>query len=69
MDEAAKQITADLEPALPVSPGQPPREDHHYRRLGVRAIFLSFDPIQGWRRIGSRESRMRVDRSAFSHLL
>jgi hypothetical protein len=61
MDEAAKQITADVEPALPLSPGQPRREDHHYQRLGVRAIFLFFNPIRGWRRVSSRESRMRVD--------
>jgi DDE superfamily endonuclease len=61
MDEAAKQITADLEPALPLAPGQPRREDHHYQRIGVRAIFLFFDPIRGWRRVVSRESRKRVD--------
>lgn len=61
MDEAAKQITADVEPALPLAPGQPRREDHHYQRIDVRAIFLFFDPIQGWRRVVSRESRTRVD--------
>jgi hypothetical protein len=61
MDEAAKQIVADVEPALPLSPGQPRREDHHYRRAGVRAIFLFFDPIRGWRRVVSRESRTRMD--------
>jgi hypothetical protein len=61
MDEAAKQITADVEPAIPLSPGQPRREDHHYERIGVRAIFLFFNPIRGWRRVSSRESRMRVD--------
>jgi DDE superfamily endonuclease len=61
MDEAAKQMTADVEPALPVAPGQPRREDHHYRRIGVRAIFLFFDPLRGWRRVVSRESRRRVD--------
>jgi hypothetical protein len=61
MDEAAKQLTADVEPALPLTPGQPRREDHHYQRIGVRAIFVFFDPIRGWRRVVSRESRRRVD--------
>lgn len=28
---------------------------------GVRAIFLFFDPIRGWRRVVSRESRTRMD--------
>lgn len=61
MDEAAKQITADVEPALPMTPGQPRREDHHYERKGVRALFMFFDPLRGWRRVTSRESRTRID--------
>lgn len=61
MDEAAKQVTADVEPALPLAPGRPRREDHHYERKDVQAIFLFFDPIRGWRRVTSRASRTRLD--------
>jgi hypothetical protein len=61
MDEAAKQVTADTEPALPLAPGRPRREDHHYERKDVQAIFLFFDPIRGWRRVTSRDSRTRLD--------
>jgi DDE superfamily endonuclease len=61
MDEAAKQITSHVEPALPMSPGQPRREDHHYERQGVRAIFMFFDPLRGWRRVSAREGRTRWD--------
>jgi hypothetical protein len=61
MDEASKQVVADVEPALPMSPGQPRREDHPYRREGVRALFLFFDPIAGWRRVAGGPSRTRVD--------
>lgn len=61
MDEAAKQIISDIEPALPMTPGRPRREDHHYERQGVRAIFLFFDPLRGWRRVSSREGRTRWD--------
>lgn len=61
MDEAAKQITSDIEPALPMSPGRPRREDHHYQRQGVRALFMFFDPLRGWRRVSSREGRTRWD--------
>jgi hypothetical protein len=61
MDEAAKQIQSDVEPALPMTPGQPRREDHHYGREGVRALFLFFDPARGWRRVRSREHRTRED--------
>jgi len=61
MDESAKQVVSDVDPALPMSPGQPRREDHHYERQGVRALFLFFDPIRGWRRVSSRASRTRSD--------
>jgi len=61
MDEAAKQIVSDLNPTLPMSPGQPRREDHHYQRKGVRALFLFFDPIRGWRRVSCRTHRRRVE--------
>ncbi len=61
MDEAAKQITSDVEPALPMRPGQRRREDHHYERKGVRAVFMFFDPLRGWRRVNSREGRTRWD--------
>jgi hypothetical protein len=61
MDEAAKQITSDVEPALPMCPGRPRCEDHHYERQGVRAVFMFFDPLRGWRRVTSREGRTRWD--------
>jgi hypothetical protein len=61
MDEAAKEVRADVEPALPMAPGRPRREDHHYERKGVQAIFCFFDPLRGWRRVNARDSRTRVD--------
>lgn len=61
MDEAAKQVVADVEPALPMTPGQPRREDHHYKRQGVQAVFAFFDPLRGWRRVSSRDTRTRRD--------
>jgi len=61
MDEAAKQLLRDDLPPLPLQPGQPVREDYHYERRGVQAIFMFFDPIRGWRRATARDSRTRVD--------
>jgi hypothetical protein len=61
MDEASKQVLSDVDPALPLSPGVPRREDHHYERKDVRALFLFFDPLQGWRRVSTRDSRKRRD--------
>jgi hypothetical protein len=61
MDEAAKQMTADEVPPLGPAPGHAAKEDYHYERRGVRAIFLFFDPIAGRRRVSCRDSRTRVD--------
>lgn len=61
MDEAAKQVVGDVEPALPMKSGQPRREDHHYQRQGVQALFAFFDPLRGWRRVSSRDQRTRRD--------
>jgi hypothetical protein len=61
MDEASKQRLADEREPIPGAPGRPAREDDHYRREGVEAIFLFFDPVRGWRRASCRESRTRVD--------
>jgi hypothetical protein len=61
MDEASKQMVRDREAAIPLSPGQPTREDYHYERRGTQAIFMFFDPIRGWRRVAACDSRTRVD--------
>jgi hypothetical protein len=61
MDEAAKQMTADVEPPSAAGPGRAAREDYHYERRGVRAIFLFFNPITGRRRVSCRDSRTRLD--------
>lgn len=61
MDEASKQLLRDVAESIPLSPGQPKREDYHYERRGVQALFLFFDPIRGWRRVEACDSRTRVD--------
>jgi hypothetical protein len=61
MDEAAKQMTEDVEPPVGPAPGRAAQEDYHYERRGVRAIFLFFNPIEGKRRVSCRDSRTRVD--------
>jgi DDE superfamily endonuclease len=61
MDEASKQLLGHGQEPLPARPGRPAREDYHYERRGVEALFLFFDPVRGWRRVSCRDSRMRVD--------
>jgi len=61
MDEASKQLLGHGREPLPPRPGRLAREDYHYERRGVQALFMFFDPVRGWRRVSCRDSRMRVD--------
>lgn len=61
MDEASKQLLADVEEPLALLPGHPAKEDYHYERRGVQALFVFFDPLRGWRRVSNRDSRTRLD--------
>ncbi len=46
---------------IPMQPGQDKKEDYHYSREGVQALFMFFDPHRGWRRVSNRDSRTRRD--------
>jgi hypothetical protein len=61
MDEASRQLLSDKTPPLPMKPGTPRRVDDKYERGGVRALLMFYNPIDGWRRVGCRESRTRCD--------
>lgn len=61
MDEASRQILADRFPPLPMQPGRPRRQDDKYVRHGVRALMMFYNPVDGWRRVGCRDSRTRTD--------
>jgi hypothetical protein len=61
MDEASRQVLGDLTPPLQMKPGAAKRVDDKYERHEVRSLFMFYDPICGWRRVGCRESRTRTD--------
>jgi hypothetical protein len=61
MDEASKELHRHVAAARPPAPGRPAREDYHYERRGVAALFVFFDPLRGWRRASARDSRTRAD--------
>lgn len=67
MDEASRQILADQTEPLPAQPkrgdqpGRWKRVDDKYVRHGVRSLLLFYNPLDGWRRVGCRDSRTRRD--------
>ncbi len=67
MDEASRQVLEDLTSPLPMRPGTAERPgnakriDDKYERHEVRSLLMFYNPVAGWRRVGCRESRTRLD--------
>jgi len=61
MDEASVQLQGHLYEPIERKPHQDKKEDYHYTREGVQALFMFFDPNRGWRRVSNRDSRTRID--------
>ena len=50
-DETSTQSPTQTQPALPLQPGRPARQDYEYRREGARNLFLACEPLAGWRQV------------------
>lgn len=61
MDKASKHLLCDEHPLESMAPGRDAREDYHYERRSVQALFMFFDPVRRWRRVSCHDSRTRVD--------
>ncbi len=48
-DETSTQLLSDVREPLPAQPGRPRRQDYEYRRGGTRNLFLTCEPLAGWR--------------------
>ena len=47
VDEATKQLVADMIPPWPMQPGQPARADYEYERRGTANLFMVVEPLIG----------------------
>lgn len=65
-DEKLVTLHADVQPPVPVAPGQPERVDYEYERAGTANLFVSVEPLAGWRHTEVTERRTKVD---FAHHL
>jgi hypothetical protein len=61
MDEASKQLVAEIRQPLPPKPGQPLRYDSEYERRGTCNIFMFCEPLGGWRHVRVTQRRTKVD--------
>lgn len=66
LDEAAKELQAEVRPALPAHPGTPTRQDYEYARHGSTPFFLACAPHLGWRRLTVTPRRTVTE---FAHVI
>lgn len=64
LDEAAKQLLAEVREPLPMRPGSPERVDNEHTREGTAALFMVCEPLAGRRHVFVRERRTRLDFAA-----
>ena len=61
MDEACKQLIAEIKKPLPVREGQPAIYDYEYERKGVCNLIVFVEPLRGWRKVFVRSRRTMLD--------
>ena len=65
MDETPRQLIGRSRPSIPAEPGRPEREDHGYRRLGTRNVFMATEPLAGRRMTKVTERMTKTDWAHF----
>ena len=66
LDETFKQWIGEVRDSLPMRCGQPQRYDHVYTRNGVASLFMTFEPLAGWRHVTITGRRRREE---FAHVV
>lgn len=64
LDEAAKQLLAEIREPIPLIPGRAKRYDSEYGRRGTCAMFMLFEPLAAQRFVAVRERRTALDYAA-----
>jgi hypothetical protein len=54
-------LHADVQPPVPVEPGQPKRVDYEYERRGTLNLFVMVEPLAGWRHVEVTAQRTMHD--------
>jgi len=63
-DERPCQLIGEVRDPLPMKPGHIERFDSEYEREGVCWVFMSFEPLTGWRELEVTERRRKRE---FAH--
>lgn len=60
-DEQSVQLVAETRAPRPVIPGQPALYDYEYRRAGTANVFMTVQPLAGWRHVAVTGRRTKLD--------
>jgi hypothetical protein len=63
-DEQPVQLVAETHTPRPTLPGQPALYDYEYRRTGTANIFMTVQPLAGWRQVAVTGRRTKLDFAA-----
>jgi hypothetical protein len=69
MDEASKQLIAEVREPLSPQPGRVAKYDSEYERRGTANIFMAVEPLAGKRTVQVTDRRTKIDWARFIHLL
>ena len=69
MDEASKQLIAEVREPLPARPGSVAKHDSEYERRGTANLFMAVEPLAGKRTVRVTDRRTKVDWAQFVKFL
>jgi hypothetical protein len=61
LDEKPVQLLVDTRVSRAVKPQLPALQDYEYRRKGTANIFVSVEPLRGWRHLEVTAQRTKLD--------
>jgi hypothetical protein len=61
MDEQPVQLVKEVKAPIEATADHPRRVDYEYERAGVANVFMFAEPLAGWRQVGIRETKTKLD--------
>jgi hypothetical protein len=61
MDEQPVQLVKEVKQPIAATKHHPRRVDYEYERAGVTNVFMFAEPLAGWRQVGIRTTKTKVD--------
>lgn len=69
MDEASKQLIAEVRQPLPAQPGRTAKYDSEYERRGTANVFMAVEPLAGKRTVRVTDRRTKIEWAQFIRYL